>query len=256
MASHPPGQCCTVGVKHEGTPKGEITKVGEYESYISHPENKATENAVLILTDVLGHKFINLQLIADQFAANGYFVVMPDLFYGDSIPVDRPDGFDMKEWLSRHGTSTVDPICTSVIKAMRTKLGVKHIGSTGYCFGAKYVARFMGQIGQSHGATIDAGFMAHPSFVDNDELSAINGPLSIAAAETDQIFPEEKRHESEGILKKLAQGDKKLAYQINLYSSVAHGFAVKTDLADKRNRFAKEQAFIQAVQWFDHFLKA
>ena len=28
------------------------------------------------ITDVFGHQFINAQLIADQLAANGYFVVM------------------------------------------------------------------------------------------------------------------------------------------------------------------------------------
>ena len=32
---------------------------------------------------------------------------------------------------------------------------------------------------------IDAGYMAHPSFVDEDELAGFKAPLSIAAAETD-----------------------------------------------------------------------
>ena len=137
---------------------------------------------------------------------------------------------------------------------MRNK-GVKKLGAVGYCFGAKYVVRFMGDVGQSHSATIDAGFNAHPSFVDADELKAINGPLSIAAAEVDTIFPEEKRHESEKILKDLSLGSKKLGYQINLYSSVEHGFAVRADLKDKRQKFAKESAFTQAVGWFDYYLK-
>ena len=29
MASHQPGQCCTVGVKHEGTPTGEMKSIGD-----------------------------------------------------------------------------------------------------------------------------------------------------------------------------------------------------------------------------------
>lgn len=65
---------------------------------------------------------------------------------------------------------------------------------------------------------IDAGFTAHPSFVDAEELRNIKGPLSIAAAETDAIFPPEKRHESEAILKETG-----LPYQLSLYSGVSHG---------------------------------
>lgn len=91
--------------------------------------------------------------------------------------------------------------------------------------------------------------------MDEEEVEALEGPLSIAAAETDSIFPEEKRHKTEEILKGLSQGSKKLAYQINLYSSVSHGFATRADLSDKRQKYAKEQAFLQAVQWFDFYLK-
>ena len=68
--------------------------------------------------------------------------------------------------------------------------------------------------------------------------------------ETDSIFPAEKRHESEEILKKTGQ-----PYQINLYSGVEHGFAVRADLSKKETKFGKEQAFFQAVTWFDYWLK-
>lgn len=153
------------------------------ETYFAYPESKQTENAVLILTDVIGHKFKNAQLIADQFAANGYYVVMPDLFEGDPIPLNRPEGFDLMTWMTKGGPSgghtkeQVDPIVEAVIKDMKTNQGVKKIGAVGYCFGAKYVARFM-----TGGKGIDVGYMAHPSFVDAEEIKALTGPLSISAA--------------------------------------------------------------------------
>jgi dienelactone hydrolase len=96
---------------------------------------------------------------------------------------------------------------------------------------------------------IDVGYLAHPSYVEEEELAAITGPLSISAAETDHIFPAEKRQKSEEILKKTG-----LPYQINLFSGVAHGFAVRTDVSKKVEKFAKEQAFLQAVAWFDEYL--
>lgn len=98
---------------------------------------------------------------------------------------------------------------------------------------------------------INCGFVAHPSFVEADELAAILGPLSIAAAENHDIFPAEKRHESEEILKKTQQ-----QYQMTLFPGVEHGFAVRGDPKVKTQGFAKEQAFLQAIAWFNHHFKA
>ena len=97
---------------------------------------------------------------------------------------------------------------------------------------------------------LDASYTAHPSFVDEAELKAMKGPLSIAAAETDQIFPNEKRHQTEDILRELGQ-----PYQINLYSQVEHGFAVRGDPEKRVANYAKETAFLQAVGWFEEHLK-
>lgn len=93
------------------------------------------------------------------------------------------------KWLTSSGPSgghtfkQVDPIVTAVIKDLKGSLGVKRLASVGYCFGAKYVARFAAQ-----GKGIDVGAFAHPSFVDPDELKAMVVPLTIAAAGK-QRFP-------------------------------------------------------------------
>jgi dienelactone hydrolase len=69
--------------------------------------------------------------------------------------------------------------------------------------------------------------------------------------ETDDLFPAPKRHETEAILK-----DMDIPYQINLYSDVDHGFALKADLTNPRIKFATETAFMQAVNWFNEFVKS
>ncbi|GIJ92539.1 hypothetical protein Asppvi_001817 [Aspergillus pseudoviridinutans] len=246
MASNMPARCCTVGVKHSGEATGEYQAIDGVETYFSYPEDRSTKHGVIILTDVIGHRFINSQLIADQFAANGYLVAMPDQFHGDPVKLNRPEGFNLMTWLEGHPTEKVDPVVDSVIKYMRTHLGCEKIGAVGYCFGAKYVVRFL----RPDQGKVDVGYIAHPGFVEFEELGAITGPLSIAAAETDDIFPTSKRHQSEGFLR-----DRGQPYQINVYSGTEHGFAIRADLTDKAKKFAKEQAFLQAVQWFDEFIK-
>lgn len=224
---------------------------------------------------MIGHEFVNAQLIADQFAANGYWVVMPDLFEGDPVKLNRPEGFDIMAWLQKGGPEgkghlppSVDPIVEKTLAYMKEQ-GAKKIGAVGYCFGGKYVARFLAK-----GKGVDVGYTAHPSFVDEEEIKGMAGPLSIAAAgaslhssttltitashtnkpsltETDQIFPEEKRHKTEQLLKEMGS----IPYQMCLYSGVEHGFAVRADTSKPDVKFAKEAAFFQAVQWFDEFLK-
>ncbi|KAK4236559.1 dienelactone hydrolase [Achaetomium macrosporum] len=252
MASYPPGKCCTIGVKHDGEPTGKMVKVAnKHDAYLATPPaDKAHEGAgILICPDVIGI-WQNSKLIADQFAANGYLTLLLDTFNGDPLPLGpKPAGFNIMEWIAKgsdgnnpHTKEAVDPIVVDGIKALKEEYGVKKLGAVGYCFGAKYVVRH-------YKDGIDVGYVAHPSFVEEDELSAITGPLAISAAETDTIFPAEKRHRSEEVLKQTGQ-----PYQINLFSSVEHGFAVRCDPSIKVQRFAKEQAFYQAVTWFDYYL--
>ncbi|KAI0483709.1 dienelactone hydrolase [Xylaria cf. heliscus] len=250
MASNPPAQCCTVGVRHAGEPTGAEIKVGKHDAYLATPDPaKAHKDvAILYVPDVMGI-WANSKLIADQFAANGYLTLILDLFNGDPVQVNPPAGFDTFKWIEKgtggnnpHTKEYVDPVVVDGIKWLKNEKGVKKLGAVGYCFGAKYVARHFED-------GIDVGYFAHPSFVDEDELRGFKGPLSISAAETDTIFPSEKRYRSEEILKEGGQ-----PYQINLFSGVVHGFAVRAEISEKHQKFAKEQAFYQAVQWFDTWL--
>jgi len=247
-----PNSACSCGVvnvdvAHEGTPTGKMTNANGVDMYIAYPANKKTDNAILYLTDIFGVQLVQNKLLADSFAKAGYLVVEPDYFRGDPAPADlaSPGGRNMSAWLVKHPVSDIDSIIAATVKHMRDNLGVKRIGTVGYCFGGKYVARFLAK-----GKGVDAGFMAHPSSMENKEIEAIASPLSIGAAETDNAFPAPKRHDAEVTLKKLG-----IPYQISLYGSVNHGFGVRANVSDKRAKFAKEEAYLQAVRWFDTWVK-
>ncbi|KAL2116221.1 hypothetical protein VTJ04DRAFT_10476 [Mycothermus thermophilus] len=251
MASNPPGRCCTLGTLHDGTPTGKLVRVADkHDAYLATPPaDKEHKGAgILLIPDVIGI-WQNSKLIADQFAAHGYLTLLLDVFNGDPLSLNRPPNFNIMDWIAHgstgdnpHTKEAVDPIVIDAIKALKEEYGIKRLGAVGYCFGAKYVIRH-------YKNGIDVGYVAHPSFVEEDELAEITGPLAISAAETDAIFPAEKRHRSEEILKKVGQ-----PYQINLFSQVEHGFAVRGDVSIKAQKFAKEQAFLQAVTWFNEYL--
>lgn len=101
---------------------------------------------------------------------------MPDLFGSDTVPLNRPEGFNIMDWLKNHLPSQTEAIVDAVLTEMRQYLGCKRIGGVGYCFGGKYVCRYLKP------GKLDAGFTAHPTMVEADELRGVEGPLSIAAA--------------------------------------------------------------------------
>lgn len=122
-------------------------------TYFAYPENAtSTDNAILLLSDVLGQKFINTRLLADHFARCGYLTVVPDLFEGDTVPLVRPEGFQIMEWVKNHMPAQVNPIIETVLRELREKHDVKWIGGVGYCFGGKYIAR------HRKPGTIDVGY--------------------------------------------------------------------------------------------------
>lgn len=123
------------------------------------------------------------------------------------------------------------------------------LGGIGYCFGAKFAVQNL-----SINGYLDAAAVAHPSFVSMEEVKAIKRPIIISAAETDQVFAPELRHQTEDELAKL-EG---VRYQVDLFSGVTHGFAVRGDIKNPIVRYAKEKvladqlAFFKSVQALGH----
>lgn len=109
------------------------------DTYITYPKgNKAPEKAIIFLTDIIGI-YNNSQLLADEFANNGYLTVVPDLFQGDPIKLgDMEAGkANLPAWIGKHQPANVDPVVEATIKYVREELGVKKVGAVGYCFGGK-----------------------------------------------------------------------------------------------------------------------
>ncbi|KAL6451957.1 CPS1 Carboxypeptidase S [Candida maltosa Xu316] len=236
MASNPPGECCRQATFHEGTPIGTHQEIFGLDTYAVG--DSSSRQIVVILTDVNGNRLNNVLLIADEISKYGYRVLIPDILQGNPITPDD----DLLEWLSRHTAEITAPIVDTFLKQVKETLNPEFLGGIGYCFGAKYAIQNLSSTGY-----LDSVAVAHPSFVSIEEVKAIKRPLIISAAEIDPIFPAELRHETEDELAKL-EG---VRYQVDLFSGVSHGFAVKGDIKDPIVRYAKEKALKDQLCFFE-----
>ena len=57
-----------------------------------------SSNILVILTDIFGHRYNNVLLVADAISKSGYKVLIPDILNGDPL---KP-GDDFQPWLPKH----------------------------------------------------------------------------------------------------------------------------------------------------------
>lgn len=238
-------------IAHDGTPVGTEEVHNGYNLYISKPAGytNATK-AVLYLTDVFGIQLAQNKLLADSFARAGFLTVAPDLFGGSPAPGDiNVPGFNTTAFLAQHGPDVTDPIVAAALSYIHS-LGAPRVGATGYCYGGRYAFRAAGTLGNTTSFDpVDAVFAAHPSLLSDDEITAANAPASVAAAETDTMMSVARRAEITALLQ--SSGNE---YSFAVYGGTSHGFGVRANVTDPRQKFAKEEAFLQAARWFSVWL--
>jgi len=238
---------CVKGVTHEGTPQGKWEKIGGVETYVATPtKDFPKDKAILFLPDVFGPQLINAQLLADDFAANGFKTFVPDYLNGDPIPADALNpgsSFDIMKWFPTHTQAQTRPTLDKVIAALQAE-GITSFGATGYCFGGRYVFDL------AFDNVIKAGVVSHPSLLKvPDDLekyvAEAKAPLLINSCTTDSQFPLEASAKADELFAGFAPG-----YKREYFDGLTHGFAVRGDMSDPAAKAGKEGAFKAAVEWF------
>ncbi|KDQ50689.1 hypothetical protein JAAARDRAFT_41769 [Jaapia argillacea MUCL 33604] len=243
---------CVSGVRHEGTPEGKLEAIGGVECYVATPSvDYPKDKVVLILPDVFGHVLINTQLLADDFARNGFKTIIPDNCNGDPAPADglspgNTTGFDLGEWFAKHGADKARPPIDAVIAALKDQ-GVTRFGVNGYCWGARYCFDLAFE------NVVHVVASSHPSLIQPDDLKKYaetsKAPLLINSCEVDPQFPKEKQELADELF-----GNGKFApgYERTYWDGCTHGFAVRGDISNPKVKVGKEGAFKATVE---HFLK-
>ncbi|KAI0699932.1 alpha/beta-hydrolase [Cerioporus squamosus] len=252
---------CVTGYVHTDTPKGTEIKVANINAYATGDE--ASKRIIVIGADIFGWKFVNTRLLADEYAAKGFRVIVPDFFNGWELPMwtltsnDPNDPspslfkryvlapaslFILVPFVIRNIGRQVSTL-TSIVSALRTAHPDAKIGFVGFCWGGRFAI--------SQNFQFDATVACHPSLVKFPaELDGIKAPFSLAVAETDRMFDRKKAEETEKILKERGLKD----VEVVVYEGVHHGWTTRANLADEKQKQGRDNAVKQVVGWFEKYL--
>ncbi|KIM99096.1 hypothetical protein OIDMADRAFT_104937 [Oidiodendron maius Zn] len=236
----PAGNCCLKGSIHEGEPRGSYTTIAGVETYITMPtDSKSNGHILLYFPDVWG-MFNNGLLIMDGFADAGYTVLGLDYFNGDPVWKHRknrhdnssPD-FDYEAWKRKHMAFANEavPKWVNEVKEKYGQSGTKY-ACVGYCFGAPFVCNELA------GGSVTAGAFAHPAFLKEHHFFNLRKPLFLSCSEIDHSFDTNSRRRAVEILQEV-----KVPYQVQLFSGVEHGFALRGNMDNPYEQSYTKMAF-------------
>ncbi|KAI1309189.1 dienelactone hydrolase family protein [Xylaria venustula] len=269
---------CFSGAVHDGTPTGTVTKLYDLDVYIAEPASgNPPKGIIILLPDMFGWDFVNIRLMADNFARKkDYRVYAPDFMKGHSAPISMINSMQKvmapKTWydtfskpyhflsIVRHAIPTIFfnrygktfPLIKSWLESLRRNEAAHlPVGVTGYCWGGKHSVLIAEGFTVDGKPLVDASFSAHPSFLSLfDEIEKISIPVSFALGEKDNMISGKQAKQLEKILLEKPDGQKG---ECRIYEGYGHGFACRVDVLNDDPKGATE-AEDQALAWFEkHF---
>lgn len=240
---------------------------------------------IVIYSDIFGLPLPNNRLIADAYAKSGeWLVYLPDFFKGDPvqlkladvlIPVDASKQSKLGKytgilagvpsfmmWMMRHKEGPTHQICMDFLKALRTATpSNQKIGMVGFCWGGRYAIRAgleknMIQIDGKKVPLVDAVVALHPSNLAlPDDVDVPVVPMSIGWGLEDEGVKIETKAKVEEVHAKAKAAGKQLPEIVHkVYEPGRHGFAVRGNPDDPKERACLEESEKQALEWMGRWL--
>ncbi|KXX73691.1 Protein AIM2 [Madurella mycetomatis] len=221
-------------------------------------------------------------------------VYVPDFFNGHGIPEngmllleDEPQSTDnflarlLKKawttlrivpiflrfaWFNRRGVT--EPRAMDFMRAVRAAPGPPtgeappKVGVAGFCWGGRPAVLWLHDepqnkvlVGGREYPLIDCAFTAHPSLLKIPEyIDKVVQPLSVANGEDDEWMGREKMKKLVSTLEAKNATAGQEVHEVVVYGDAKHGFAVRGDRNDLKQRERGDQSEDQAVKWFKkHF---
>jgi len=257
------------GRDRDAQPRGELIKLAGEDAYISLPANGASpcEKLLLFFSDGGGIRNKNNQLQADEYADQGYVVVMPDQFQKDEYTVkgttdDASELLDdsnterhtsllenvkgvvasgvsaliLDLWLARHSEQKTMPIVRNIVQAAKEHFTPQKTYAIGFGFGGNVLLILAGS------TEFRAVAVAHPVMVSKTTVENIKTPVYLAVVDNDSYHTQQEVEYEQKIL-----AEHNVEHEIESFGNAPHGFATKFGFDDEQVQTKREKVFKQML---------
>jgi carboxymethylenebutenolidase len=221
---------------------------GRFGAYLAEPTGTGKAPGMLVIQEIFGIN-ANIRAICDDYAADGYLAIAPDLFWrqepGVQLDSNTKAGWAraMELFQGFNETKGVEDLITTLAWLRGHPRAAARVGTVGYCLGGK-LAYLM-----STRSDVDAAVGYYGVAIDGSigEASAITRPLMLHAAEKDGFSSPEA-------LKTVVDGLASITHAtVHVYPGVDHAFARKG--GEHYDRAAAELADRRTADFFAENLK-
>lgn len=214
-------------------------------AFIVYPERKTNAPVVVVVHEIFGLSPW-IRAVADQFAADGFIAIAPDLLTAKNLP-NTTDSVPSDQAVAAIGTLNMDDVHRQILAAanyaMNLPSAVKKYGVVGFCWG--------GGVSFEHAvrsASLGASVVYYGTSPASDRLTSVNAPvLGLYGgndARVNSTIPA-----ADSTMKAL---NKK--YETHVYEGAGHGFLRQQGGQNGANLTATQQAWPATIAWFRRYL--
>jgi carboxymethylenebutenolidase len=218
---------------------------GEFDCYLAVPKTDTAVPAMVLASAVHGVD-ADIRAIADEFAADGYIVAAPDLFW-QSVPGPLPRGDDRTKTRAQPRLERIKAGETDLADTLAFLRTLPQFNGRaavmGFCYGGPYAIIAPKRLGYA------AGISCHGSQMLDyiKDIEGVDKPVCIIWGDQDHAAPANVLDAYRGIALRIKNLD------LHIFPGVLHGYMMPTatDAFDKKTRdfsMARAKAILEGLR--------